>query len=47
VTLAHAADIQSRKIFADVGCALWKEEPSLRDTLFLFEPESIRVLKKS
>lgn len=41
-TLAHAAEIRRRKIFADVGCAFWKEEPSLRDALFLFEPESIR-----
>jgi sirohydrochlorin cobaltochelatase len=40
-TLAHAAEIQRRKIFADVGCAFWKEEPSLRDALFLFDPESI------
>ena len=41
-TLAHAAEIQRRKIFADVQCAFWKEEPSLRDALFLFDPESIR-----
>ena len=40
-TLAHAAEIRRRKIFADVECALWKEEPSLRDALFFFEPESI------
>jgi len=40
-TLAHAAEIRRRKIFADVECAFWKEEPSLRDTLFFFEPESI------
>jgi sirohydrochlorin cobaltochelatase len=40
-TLAHAAAIRSRKIFADVGCGFWKEEPSLRDALFLFDPESI------
>jgi sirohydrochlorin cobaltochelatase len=25
-----------------VECAFWKEEPSLRDAVFLFEPESIR-----
>jgi len=25
-----------------VECAFWKEEPSLRDALFLFDPESIR-----
>src|SRR4029453_8413770 len=41
-TLEHAAEIRRRKIFADVGCAFWKEEPSLRDALFLFDPESIR-----
>jgi sirohydrochlorin cobaltochelatase len=41
-TLAHAAEIRRRKIFADVECAFWKEEPSLRDALFLFDEESIR-----
>jgi sirohydrochlorin cobaltochelatase len=40
-TLAHAAEIRRRNVFADVGCAFWKEEPSLRDALFLFDPESI------
>ena len=41
-TLAHAAEIRRRKIFAEVECAFWKEEPSLRDAQFLFDPESIR-----
>jgi sirohydrochlorin cobaltochelatase len=41
-TLAHVAEIRRRKIFGDVECAFWKEEPSLRDALFLFDPESIR-----
>ena len=41
-TLAHAAEIRRRRIFAEVGCAFWKEEPSLRDAIFLFDPESIR-----
>jgi sirohydrochlorin cobaltochelatase len=41
-TLAHAAEIRRRKIFADVECAFWKEEPSLRDALYLFDPKSIR-----
>jgi len=40
-TLEHAAEIRRRKIFAKVECAFWKEEPSLRDALFLFDPESI------
>src|SRR5438093_4911550 len=41
-TLAHAAEIRRRKVFADVGCAFWKEEPSLRDAIFLFDPELLR-----
>jgi sirohydrochlorin cobaltochelatase len=41
-TLAHAVEIRRRNIFADVECAFWKEEPSLRDAFFLFDPESIR-----
>ena len=41
-TLAHTVEIRHRKAFADVECAFWKEEPSLRDALFLFDPESIR-----
>jgi len=41
-TLAHAAKIRRRKVFADVECAFWKEEPSLRDALFLFDPKLVR-----
>jgi sirohydrochlorin cobaltochelatase len=41
-TLAHAAEIRRREVFAEVECAFWKEEPSLRDALFLFDPERIR-----
>jgi CbiX len=44
-TLAHAAEIRRRKVFADVECAFWKEEPSLRDALFLFDPESVREVR--
>ena len=40
-TLAHAAEIRRRKIYAEVSCAFWKEEPSLRDALFLFDPQSV------
>jgi len=43
-TLAHAAEIRRRRIFAQVECAFWKEEPSIRDALFLFDPESIREI---
>jgi sirohydrochlorin cobaltochelatase len=41
-TLAHAAEIRRRKIFGNVECAFWKEEPSLRDAIFLFDPQTIR-----
>jgi sirohydrochlorin cobaltochelatase len=41
-TLGHAQEIRRRKTFAQVECAFWKEEPSFRDALFLFDPESIR-----
>jgi len=41
-TLAHAAEIRRRKVFADVACAFWKEEPSLRDALFLFGAPAIK-----
>ena len=35
-SLAHAVAIRRRGLFADVQCCFWKEEPSLRDALFLF-----------
>jgi sirohydrochlorin cobaltochelatase len=41
-TLAHAAEIRRRNIFGDVACAFWKEEPSLRDAIFLFDPDAIK-----
>ena len=41
-TLAHAAEIRRRNVFVDVKCAFWKEEPSLRDAIFLFNPKTVR-----
>jgi sirohydrochlorin cobaltochelatase len=40
-TLAHAAEIRDGKFFAQVECAFWKEEPSFRDAIFLFDPQMI------
>ena len=40
-TWTHAREIQRRKIFADVQCAFWKEEPSLRDARFFFTGETM------
>jgi sirohydrochlorin cobaltochelatase len=44
-TLAHAAEIRRRRIFGQVHCAFWKEEPSLRDAIFLFDSESTREVR--
>ena len=41
-TLAHAAEIRRRNIFGEVACAFWKEEPSLRDAIYLFDPNTIK-----
>src|SRR5918911_1822302 len=41
-TIAHTAEIRRRNIFADVQCAFWKEEPSLRDALLLFDVDLAR-----
>ena len=41
-TLAHATEIRRRGLFADVQCCFWKEEPSLRDALLLFDDPAIR-----
>ncbi len=40
-TWSHAAEIRRRGGFRDVRCAFWKEEPSLRDALFVFDPAEI------
>jgi sirohydrochlorin cobaltochelatase len=41
-TLLHAETIRSRRVFAEVACCFWKEEPSLRDALFFFRDPAIR-----
>jgi sirohydrochlorin cobaltochelatase len=43
-TLAHAANIRSRGIFAEVACCFWKEEPFFRDVLRLVESREIYVV---
>jgi sirohydrochlorin cobaltochelatase len=40
-TWRHARQIRRRGIFADVQCAFWKEEPSLRDARFFFADKTI------
>ncbi len=41
-SLAHAAEIRRRGIFAEVQCCFWKEEPSFRDALLFFAEPHIR-----
>ena len=41
-SLAQAAVIRERGIFREVACCFWKEEPSLRDALFLFQDSGIQ-----
>jgi sirohydrochlorin cobaltochelatase len=43
-TLAHAAEIRRRGIFAEVQCCFWKEEPSLRDALLLFQEGGVDTI---
>jgi sirohydrochlorin cobaltochelatase len=41
-TLMQAREIRRRGIFDEVACCFWKEEPSMRDALFLFRFPAIR-----
>ena len=43
-TFDHAAAIARRGIFAEVHCAFWKEEPSLRQVLHMVDAEDIYVV---
>jgi len=43
-TWTQTREIQRRKIFAEVKCAFWKEEPSLRDARFFFADETIHEI---
>ncbi|MBA3883707.1 MAG: cobalamin biosynthesis protein CbiX [Chthoniobacterales bacterium] len=43
-SLAHAAEIRRRGRFASVHCCFWKEEPSMRDALLLFEEAGTQVV---
>jgi len=40
-TLDQGTAIRQRNMFRDLSCCFWKEEPSLRDALFLFDEPDI------
>src|SRR5207302_1911755 len=43
-TFEHAAEIRRRGCFGEVVCAFWKEEPSLRQILYMIESTDIYVV---
>jgi sirohydrochlorin cobaltochelatase len=43
-TFEHADQIREKRIFADVVCAFWKEEPSLREVLRMVETDDVYVV---
>ncbi len=40
----HADAIRRRTLFAEVHCCFWKEEPSLRDALYLIDSPEVYVV---
>jgi sirohydrochlorin cobaltochelatase len=40
----HANEIRSRRIFSEVHCAFWKEEPSLREVLRMVEATDVYIV---
>src|SRR5580693_6297569 len=43
-TFAHADTIRQKGLFAEVLCAFWKEEPSLREVLRMVETQEVYVV---
>ncbi|MBC8125579.1 MAG: cobalamin biosynthesis protein CbiX [Gloeobacteraceae cyanobacterium ES-bin-144] len=40
----HADEIRRRNLFAEVHCCFWKEEPSMREALYLIDSEEIYIV---
>ncbi|MGC6467647.1 MAG: CbiX/SirB N-terminal domain-containing protein [Akkermansiaceae bacterium] len=40
----HAREIRQRGLFGEVHCCFWKEEPSMREALYLIDAEEIYVV---
>ncbi len=43
-TYAHQAELRRRRIFREVHCAFWKEEPSLREVGVMVEADDVYVV---
>lgn len=40
----HADEIRNRKLFAEVHCCFWKEEPSMREALYMIDAPEVYVV---
>lgn len=40
----HAAEIRKRELFAEVHCCFWKEEPSMREALYMIDTEEVYIV---
>ena len=40
----HAAEIRQRGLFSEVHCCFWKEEPSMREALYMIDAEEIYIV---
>ena len=40
----HADEIRGRGLFAEVHCCFWKEEPSLREALYMIDSDEVYVV---
>ena len=40
----HADEIRKRGLFAEVHCCFWKEEPSMREAIYLIDSDEIYVV---
>ena len=40
----HAAEIRKRGLFAEVHCCFWKEEPSMREALYMIDAEEVYIV---
>ncbi len=40
----HADEIRSRGLFAEVHCCFWKEEPSMREALYMIDADEVYVV---
>ena len=43
-TYQHADTIRERGVFAEVACAFWKEEPSLREVMHMVESREVYIV---